>query len=193
MEPIYDYLRQSRDVVQAALDDPGFCNTVAAIVQVTANALASGHKLLIAGNGGSAGDSQHIAGELLSRLHYNRAPVAALALTTDSSVLTAIANDYGYDRVFERQIRGLGNPGDVFVAMSTSGRSPSILRAIEAARDQRIAVVGMTGRSGGEMRGACDICLFAPSDSTPLIQQIHIAVGHIVCALVETRLYPRRG
>jgi D-sedoheptulose 7-phosphate isomerase len=193
MEPIYDHLRQSRDVVQAALDDRGFCNTVAAIVEVTANALASGHKLLIAGNGGSAGDAQHIAGELLSRLNYDRAPMAALALTTDSSVLTAIGNDYGYDRVFERQIRGLGNPGDVFVALSTSGRSPNILRAIEAARDRQIVVVGMTGRGGGEMRRACDICLLAPSDSTPLIQQVHIIVGHIVCGLVEQRLYPQRG
>jgi D-sedoheptulose 7-phosphate isomerase len=193
MEAIYDYLKQSRDVVQAALDDRDFCKTVAAIAEVSANALAGGHKLLIAGNGGSAGDAQHIAGELLSRLHYDRAPAAALALTTDSSVLTAIANDYGYDRVFERQIRGLGNPGDVFVALSTSGRSPNILRAIEAARDRRLAVVGMTGRSGGDMRLACDICLLAPSDSTPLIQQVHIIVGHIVCALVEQRLYPQCG
>jgi D-sedoheptulose 7-phosphate isomerase len=193
MEPIYDYLRQSRDVVQAALDDRDFCNAVAAIVDVTANALASGHKLLIAGNGGSAGDAQHIAGEFLSRLHFDRAPMAALALTTDSSVLTAIGNDYGYDRVFERQIRGLGNPGDVFVALSTSGRSPNILRAIEAARDRRLAVVGMTGRSGDDMRRACDICLLAPSASTPLIQQVHIIVGHIVCALVEQRLYLQHG
>ena len=116
MDAILDYLKQSRDVVQAALDDPAFCNTVAAIVEITANALASGHKLLLAGNGGSAGDAQHIAGELLSRLNYDRAPTAALALTTDSSVLTAIGNDYGFERVFERQILALGNPGDVFVA-----------------------------------------------------------------------------
>ena len=193
MEAIYDYLKQSRDVVQAALDDASFCKTVAAIVELTANALASGRKLMIAGNGGSAGDAQHIAGELLSRLHFDRAPAAALALTTDSSVLTAIGNDYGYERVFERQIRGLGNPGDVFMALSTSGRSPNILRAIEAARDRRIAVVGMTGRSGGEMRRICDICLLAPSESTPLIQQVHIVVGHIVCGLVEQRLYSQPG
>ncbi|HUC72197.1 MAG TPA: SIS domain-containing protein, partial [Stellaceae bacterium] len=128
-----------------------------------------------------------------SRLNYDRAPAAALALTTDSSVLTAIGNDYGFDRVFERQIRGLGNAGDVFVALSTSGRSPNILRAIDAARDKRLAVVGLTGRTGGEMRRRCDICLHAPSDSTTLIQQLHIIAGHIICGLVEERLFPQRG
>jgi D-sedoheptulose 7-phosphate isomerase len=193
MKAILNYLKQSRDVVQSALDDPVFSNTVAAIVEITANALASGHKLLLAGNGGSAGDAQHIAGELLSRLNYDRAPAAAVALTTDSSVLTAIGNDYGFDRVFERQIQGLGNAGDVFLALSTSGRSPNILRAIDAARDKRLAVVGLTGRTGGEMRQRCDLCLFAPSDSTPLIQQIHIIAGHIICGLVEERLFPRPG
>jgi D-sedoheptulose 7-phosphate isomerase len=189
---ILDYLTQSRDTVQAALDDPAFAAAIAGIVELTANALRGGRKLLLAGNGGSAGDAQHIAGEFLSRLNYDRAPAAALALTTDSSVLTAIGNDYGYDRVFERQILGLGAAGDVFLAISTSGRSPNILRAIDAARDKRLAVVGFTGRTGGEMAGRCDLCLHAPSDSTPLIQQIHIIAGHIVCGLVEERLFPRR-
>jgi D-sedoheptulose 7-phosphate isomerase len=190
---IVDYLTQSRDTIQAAIDDPVFCRTIADIVERTANALANGCKLLLAGNGGSAGDAQHLAGELLSRLNYDRAPAAALALTTDSSVLTAIGNDYGYDRVFERQILGLGAAGDVFVAISTSGRSPNILRAIDAARGKGLAVVGLTGRSGGEMAGRCDLCLHAPSDSTPLIQQVHIIAGHIICGLVEGRLFPRRG
>src|SRR6516162_5396216 len=150
-----------------------------------------GAKLLLAGNGGSAGDVQHIAGEFLSRLNYDRAPAAALALTTDSSVLTAIGNDYGYDRVFERQILGLGCSGDVLIAISTSGRSPNILRAMDAARERGIFTVGFTGRSGGEMPSRCDLCLRAPSDSTPLIQQIHITAGHIICGLVEERLFPR--
>jgi D-sedoheptulose 7-phosphate isomerase len=191
MNAILDYLTQSRDTVQAAIDDPAFSATIAGIVELTANALGSGRKLLLAGNGGSAGDAQHIAGEFLSRLNYDRAPAAALALTTDSSVLTAIGNDYGYDRVFERQILGLGAAGDVFLAISTSGRSPNILRAIDAARDKGLAVIGFTGRTGGEMAGRCDLCLHAPSDSTPLIQQIHIIAGHIVCGLVEERLFPR--
>jgi D-sedoheptulose 7-phosphate isomerase len=191
MSAVLDYLVQSRDVVQAAIDDPAFAAAIGDIVEVTASALDKGHKLLLAGNGGSAADAQHLAGEMLSRLYYDRAPAAAIALTTDTSVLTAIGNDYGYERLFERQILGLGRPGDVFFAISTSGRSPNILRAIDAARQRRIVTVGFTGRTGGEMASRCDICLYAPSDSTPLIQQIHITAGHIICGLVEERLFPR--
>jgi D-sedoheptulose 7-phosphate isomerase len=191
VNPIIDYLVRSRDAIQAAIDDPGFCGVVREIAEIIAAALRGGGKLLLAGNGGSAGDAQHLAGEMLSRLNYDRAPGAAIALTTDSSVLTAIANDYGYDRVFERQILGLGRPGDVLVAISTSGRSPNILRAIGAAREKRLTVVGFTGRTGGEMAGRCDLCLHVPSDSTPIIQQIHITAGHIICGLVEERLFPR--
>ena len=191
VKAILDYLVRSRDTVQAAIDDPEFVAVVRDIVEVTANAIGNGCKLLLAGNGGSAADAQHLAGEMLSRLKYDRAPAAALALTTDTSVLTAIGNDYGYDRLFERQILGLGSPGDVFMAISTSGRSPNILRAIDAARENRMVTVGLTGRTGGEMPLRCDLCLRAPSDSTPLIQQIHITAGHIICGLVEERLFPR--
>jgi D-sedoheptulose 7-phosphate isomerase len=189
--PVIEYLARSRDVVQAAIDDPAFASTIAAIVDRVAVALGAGRKLLLAGNGGSAADAQHLAGELLSRLNYDRAPTAAIALTTDSSVLTAIGNDYGYERVFERQVRGLGQKGDVLLAISTSGRSPNILRAIAAARDLGLVTVGLTGRSGGEMTALCDLCLHAPSDSTPLVQQIHITAGHVICGLVEERLFPR--
>jgi D-sedoheptulose 7-phosphate isomerase len=188
---VLDYLVRSRDVIQAAIDDPAFADTIRDIVEVTATALDKGHKLLLAGNGGSAADAQHLAGEMLSRLYYDRAPAAAIALTTDTSVLTAIGNDYGYERLFERQILGLGCAGDVFVAISTSGRSANILRAIDAAKTKKIITVGLTGRTGGEMSSRCDICLHAPSDSTPLIQQIHITAGHIICGLVEERLFPR--
>ena len=190
MRAILDYLVRSRDTVQAAIDDPAFVAVIRDIVEATANAIGNGRKLLLAGNGGSAADAQHLAGEMLSRLNYDRAPAAALALTTDSSVLTAIGNDYGYDRLFERQILGLGCPGDVFMAISTSGRSPNILRAIDAAREKRIVTVGFTGMTGGEMPSRCDMCLRAPSDSTPLIQQIHITAGHIICGLVEECLFP---
>jgi D-sedoheptulose 7-phosphate isomerase len=190
LRAILDYLVRSRDTVQAAIDDPAFVAVIQDIVDVTANAIGNGRKLLLAGNGGSAADAQHLAGEMLSRLNYDRAPAAALALTTDSSVLTAIGNDYGYDRLFERQILGLGCAGDVFIAISTSGRSPNILRAIDVARQQRIVTVGFTGMTGGEMPSRCDMCLRAPSDSTPLIQQIHITAGHIICGLVEERLFP---
>jgi len=188
---VLEYLVLSRDVIQAAIDDPAFADAIRDIVEVTATALDKGHKLLLAGNGGSAADAQHLAGEMLSRLHYDRAPAAAIALTTDTSVLTAIGNDYGYERLFERQILGLGCAGDVFIAISTSGRSANILRAIDAARQKQIVTVGLTGRTGGEMASRCDICLHAPSDSTPLIQQIHITAGHIICGFVEERLFPR--
>jgi D-sedoheptulose 7-phosphate isomerase len=193
MDTILEYLVQSRDIVQAAIDDLRFCRTVKDIAEITATALRNGGKLLLAGNGGSAGDAQHIAGEMLSRLNYDRAPAAAIALTTDSSVLTAIGNDYGYDRVFERQILGLGCAGDVLIAISTSGRSPNILRAIAAGREKGLRIVGFTGKTGGEMARRCDLCLHAPSDSTPLVQQIHITAGHIICGLIEERLFPRTG
>ena len=190
MRAILDYLVRSRDTVQAAIDDPAFVAVIRDIVEVTASAIGNGRKLLLAGNGGSAADAQHLAGEMLSQLNYDRAPAAVLALTTDSSVLAAIGNDYCYDRLFERQILGLGCPGDVYIAISTSGRSPNTLREIDVARQQRIVTVGFTGMTGGEMPSRCDMCLRAPSDSTPLIQQIHITAGHIICGLVEERLFP---
>lgn len=188
---ITSYLRESRDALQAALDDRAFCSAIAECVDRITGALQAGNKVLIAGNGGSAADAQHIAGEFLSRLNYDRAPVAALALTTDSAVLTAISNDYGYERVFERQVLGLGRPGDVFIGISTSGRSPNILNALRAARNLGLFAIGFTGRAGGGMASCCDCCLRAPSDSTPLIQQIHITAGHIICGLVEAQLFPR--
>src|SRR5215469_14741003 len=174
MSAIQDYLVRSRDTIQAALDDPSFAIAITDIVEAIVSALCQGRKLLLAGNGGSAANAQHLAGEIVSRMNYDRAPAAALALTTDSSVITAIGNDYGYDRVFERRILGLGCPGDVLIVISTSGRSSNILRAIDAAREKRLTVVGFTGRTGGEMAGRCDLCLHVPSDSTPIIQQIHI-------------------
>ena len=188
---IVDYLARSRDAVDAAIADPEFVATIAAIADRVAGALLAGHKLLLAGNGGSAADAQHLAGEFLSRFQYDRAPLAVAALTTDSSVMTAIGNDYGYEYLFERQVLGLGRTGDVLIAISTSGRSPNILRALRAARRSGLVAIGFTGRAGGDMPALCDLCLRAPSDSTPLIQQLHITAGHIVCGLVEARLFPR--
>jgi D-sedoheptulose 7-phosphate isomerase len=189
--PILDYLRASRDTLDAAISDPEFTATIAAIADRVATALAAGNKVLLAGNGGSAADAQHLAGELVSRFYYDRPAAAALALTVDTSVLTAIGNDYGYDRVFERQVQGLGRPGDVLIAISTSGRSPNILKAVVAARATGVVAVGFTGSGGGDLPPLCDLCLRVPADSTPLIQQLHIIAGHIVCALVEARLFPR--
>lgn len=187
---ILDYLARSRDAVQSAIDDPGFVHTIASIVDRLAITLCEGKKVLLVGNGGSAADAQHIAGEFLSRLNYDRTPIAAIALTTDSSVMTAISNDYGYEQVFERQVRALGKAGDALIGISTSGRSPNVLRALDAARSIGLFTIGFTGKNGGQMALRCDICLKAPSESTPLIQQTHIAVGHIVCGLVEERLFP---
>jgi D-sedoheptulose 7-phosphate isomerase len=191
MGPIVEYLAQSRDVVEAAMGDQLLIETIAAAVDRVSAALGAGNKVLLAGNGGSAADAQHLAGEFVGRFNYDRAPVAAIALTTDSSALTAIGNDYGYDHVFERQVQGLGRPGDVLIAISTSGRSPNILKAIAAARAGGLCVIGFTGKTGGDMASHCDLCLCAPSDSTPLIQQLHITLGHIICGLVEERLFPR--
>jgi D-sedoheptulose 7-phosphate isomerase len=185
------YLERSRVALAAAIADPAFIATIAEIAEIIAGALSGGKKLLLAGNGGSAADAQHIAGEFLSRLNYDRAPLPAVALTTDGSVLTAVGNDYGFEQVFERQVAGLGQPGDVLVAISTSGRSRNILRAVAAARSRRITAIGLTGRAGGEMPAACDRCLCAPSDETPIIQQLHITAAHIICGLVEERLFPR--
>jgi D-sedoheptulose 7-phosphate isomerase len=189
MSRVLDHLRRSRDALQAAIEDPRFAAAVEESALLITEALSRGKKLLLAGNGGSAGDAQHIAGEFLCRMGYDRAPAAALALTTDSSVLTAIGNDYGFERVFERQIAGLGQEGDVFIAISTSGRSPNILLAITAAREKGLKVIGFTGEGGGEMAALCDLALKAPSDSTPIIQQIHLAAAHILCGLVEERLF----
>lgn len=191
MSAIVDFLTQTRDTFQAALDDSRFHATLAEIADLVTASLRGGGKLLTIGNGGSAADAQHIAGEFVSRLNYDRPPAAAVALTTDTSVITAIGNDYGYEHVFERQVLALGRPGDVLLALSTSGRSPSVLKAMDAARGLGLRVVAFTGATGGAMPERADTCLHAPSDATPLIQQIHITAAHIVCGLVEENLFPR--
>ena len=188
---IAQYLTYSAQCLTEAMADPEFIRAAGKIVDVIYEALRAGNKILLAGNGGSAGDAQHIAGEFLSRLYQDRAPLPAIALTTDSSIITAIANDFGYDHVFERQIAGLGNPGDVFIAISTSGRSVNILKGIKTACNKGLTVIGFTGQTGNTMAAACDFCLIAPSTSTPIIQQIHITAAHVICALVEKRLFPR--
>jgi D-sedoheptulose 7-phosphate isomerase len=186
---IHAELADSRRVLETAMADAGFVAALGAIGRAIAQALAAGGKVMLAGNGGSAADAQHIAGELLSRLNFDRAPLAAVALTTDSSVLTAVGNDYGYAHVFERQVRGLGRKGDVFVGISTSGRSQNILAAFAAARALGIVTVGFGGEGGGDMAPLCDHLLAVPSRRTPMIQQIHIVAAHIVCGIVENSLF----
>lgn len=152
--------------------------------------LRRGGKLLIAGNGGSAADAQHIAAEFTGRLMYDRAPLAAIALTTDTSALTAIGNDYGYDHIFERQLRALARHGDIFWAISTSGRSPNILRALEAARNLGVATFGFAGHNGGPLSEMCDLTFRAPGAGTAIVQQIHITAAHMICAVVERTMFP---
>jgi D-sedoheptulose 7-phosphate isomerase len=184
-----EHLRRSCETIERAAADRALLDAMMAIADVMIDALKAGGKILIAGNGGSAADAQHIAGEFLSRLNFDRSPLPAVALTTDSSVLTAVGNDYGFEQVFERQIRGLAREGDVFVAISTSGRSRNILRSLEAARQMRVTTVGFTGLAASEMVRLCDLCLRAPSDSTPQIQQIHIVAAHAICGVVERELF----
>jgi len=152
------------------------------------SSLAAGGQLLIAGNGGSAADAQHIAAELTGRFLLERQPFRALALHVNTSSLTAIANDYGYEYVFARELSAHARPGDVLMVISTSGNSRNILRAIEAARKTNVSVIGLTGGSGGQMQTACDLCLCVPSKSAPRIQEMHITIGHTICELLEERL-----
>ncbi|WP_456790495.1 D-sedoheptulose 7-phosphate isomerase [Bradyrhizobium sp. USDA 4472] len=163
-------------------------DTLHAISSAIAIALKNGNKLLLAGNGGSAADAQHIAAEIVGRYKLERAAWAALALTTDTSALTAIANDYGYEDVFARQLQGLGRRGDVFVGITTSGRSPNILAALKMAREKGLVTVGFTGAKGESMRALCDHILMAPTEDTPVIQQIHLMSAHGVCDQVEQML-----
>ena len=153
-----------------------------------AEALRSGHKLMLCGNGGSAADSQHIAAELTGRFVKDRAPLAAMALSTDTSALTCIANDYSFDEVFSRQIRGLGRAGDCLLAISTSGNSRNVVHAVEAARSVGMSTIGLLGRDGGQLRAGCDLSIVVNSLSTARIQEAHIFVGHTLCGRIEELL-----
>jgi D-sedoheptulose 7-phosphate isomerase len=194
-DAVLAHFQRSQAVIDSAARD---AETVAAIVGIAdriARALRDGGKVMLAGNGGSAADAQHIAAELIGRFVMDRAPLPALALTTDTSVLTAIGNDYGFQEVFERQVRGLGRKGDVFIGITTSGRSPNVIAALKAARAMGLVTVGFTGSRGADLRALCDVTLVAPSDDTALIQQVHITAGHAICGLVERELFdaPNKG
>ncbi len=167
---------------------PSLATAVSSAVDLIYSSLAAGGKLLVAGNGGSAADAQHIAAELTGRFLRERRPFPAIALHANASALTAIGNDYGFEQVFARELSAHARPGDVLLAISTSGNSPNILRAIEAARESRVVVIGLTGGSGGRMRTACDLCLCVPSKTTARIQEMHITIGHTICELLDERL-----
>jgi len=183
------FFSRSQQVLEAAGADRALVTTAAEIAALITRTLRHGGKLLIAGNGGSAADAQHIAAEFVGRFKMQRSPLPAIALTTDTSVLTAVGNDYGFEQVFARQIVGLGRPGDCFLALSTSGRSPNVLTALTTARAHGIATIGLTGEKGEAMRPTCDLLLSAPSAESDLVQQIHMVVAHAVCGIVERELF----
>jgi len=186
-----DYLRTTLETIEESIASPVFVQAVADATALCIAALRGGGKVLLAGNGGSAADAQHIAGEFVSRFLFDRPGLPAIALTTDSSVLTAIGNDYGYEHVFARQIQALGRPGDVFIGISTSGRSPNVLKAIDMARDMGLKVIAFGGCNASAMAAAADVAVLASSPDTPHIQQIHIVAGHAICAGVEAAIFER--
>lgn len=167
---------------------PTLADNVSSAVDMIYSAMEAGGQLLVAGNGGSAADAQHMTAELTGRFLRDRRPFRALALHTNTSSLTAVGNDFGYEQVFARELTAHARPGDVLMAISTSGNSANILRAIEAARLSKVTVIGLTGATGGRMRAACDLCLCVPTKSTPRMQEMHITIIHTICELLEERL-----
>lgn len=176
-------------VKEAMLADPELVAQIEAVTALVVDTYRNGGKVLIAGNGGSAADAQHIAAELVSRFVFDRPALPAMALTTDSSILTGIGNDYGYDFLFSRQLEASARPGDLFIAISTSGNSPNIVRALATAADLGVIAIGLSGATGGRMAALCRICLNVPSTDVPRIQESHITIGHILCAAVENTLF----
>jgi D-sedoheptulose 7-phosphate isomerase len=188
---VREHFSRSAETLLAAAASDTLLASITAVADLCVASLRAGGKLLFAGNGGSAADAQHIAGEFIGRLNFDRRPLPALALTTDSSVLTAIANDYGYESVFDRQLGAIGRRGDVFFGISTSGRSPNVVRALAAGQRMGIHTVGFGGEDGGDMACHCDRLIAVPSRSTQMIQQVHIVAAHAICELVENAMCGR--
>ena len=176
--------------IRSIAADPAVLEELVQIQDALVTALKRGGKVLLCGNGGSAADAQHLAGEFVGRFLKERSALPAVALHTNTSTLTAIGNDYGFDQVFARQVEALGSAGDVLIGLSTSGNSANVLQAVEQAKRREIMTVGFTGRGGGKLAEIADLCFRAPADETPTIQECHITVGHLLCQLVEDRLFP---
>jgi D-sedoheptulose 7-phosphate isomerase len=187
-EEIYREIKASADLKQAVLADMDLQQRLADLAGDCIRVLKAGGKIFFCGNGGSFADAQHLAAELVSRLRFNRDAVCAISLGTNSSNLTAIGNDYGYEQVFARELKALGRPGDLLIAISTSGNSPNVLKAVVAAKNMGIITYGWTGQSGGKMADVCH-CIKVPSVQTDKIQEVHIMLGHIVCHLIEKTLF----
>jgi D-sedoheptulose 7-phosphate isomerase len=184
-------VQASIDTKNRVLTDKTLLDTVAQIADAMTEAFRNDKKVLFCGNGGSAADAQHLAAEFSGRFYYDRPPLFAEALHVNTSYITAVGNDYSYDEVYARAVRGFGRASDVLVGISTSGNSPNIVRALEAAREQGMVTVGMTGETGGKMKELCQFLLNIPSKDTPRIQECHILLGHIICQIVEENLFPK--
>ena len=193
MEFIKTQIGATQDIMKAMLHDNALLNKTKEAAVACVVSLQKGNKILLAGNGGSAADAQHIAGEFVSRFLFDRPGLPAIALTTDTRVLTAIGNDYGYEKLFARQIQALGQPGDIFFAYSTSGNSPNILLALQEARARKIITIGLTGNRKGAMNTWCDYLLEVPSAETPKIQEGHLVLGHIICGIVEAEIFKNQS
>jgi D-sedoheptulose 7-phosphate isomerase len=191
MKRISEAIQQSIVVKQAILSDAGIINAISDIAETCTQSLCNGNKIMFCGNGGSAADAQHLAAELSGRYYFDRKPLAAEALTVNTSFLTAVANDYSFDEVYARLVEGSGNDGDVLVGLSTSGNSENVIRAFQAAHWKGIITVGLTGESGGKLAGLSDFIIRVPSADTPRIQEAHILIGHIICEIVERNLFPK--
>jgi len=174
---------------KAILDERKLCGLIREVSEKCVDVYKNGHKTLLAGNGGSAADAQHIAGEFVSRFYFDRPGLASIALTTDSSILTAIGNDYGFEKLFSRQVEANGVKGDMFIGISTSGNSKNVIEALKTCKEKGIVTVGLTGAGGGAMADLCDYCIKVPSQETPRIQEAHILIGHIICSVVEEEMF----
>jgi D-sedoheptulose 7-phosphate isomerase len=190
-ERIKQIIQASIDTKQRLLNDPVLMSTIEKVTAVITSAFANGNKVLFCGNGGSAADAQHLAAEFSGRFYTDRDPLPSEALHCNSSYMTAVANDYGYDVVYSRMIRGMGKPGDVLVGLSTSGNSVNIIKAMEEAKKIGMINVVLSGEGGGKLRTMCDYLINVPSSDTPRIQESHIMVGHIICELVESELFKK--
>ena len=186
---IKDQIKKSYETKQAIYENEELLNNIELVAKKCVALYRGEKKTILAGNGGSAADAQHIAAELVGRYGFDRPSIPSLALTTDTSNLTAIGNDYGYDQVFSRQLEGMGQEGDIFIGISTSGNSKNIIKAFESAHKKNIFTVALTGRDGGDMAKLADISLIVPSNSTPRIQESHILIGHIICDIIEKEIF----
>jgi D-sedoheptulose 7-phosphate isomerase len=182
-------IEESYRVKKKILEDSRFIGVVCEASKKCVEIYRNGQKTLIAGNGGSAADAQHIAGEFVSKLNMERPGIASIALTTDTSILTAIGNDYGFEKIFSRQVEAIGVMGDMFIGISTSGNSKNVIEALKTCKDKGIVTVGLTGKSGGAMATICEYCIKVPTDKTPRVQETHILIGHIICSIVEEGLF----